>query len=165
VRVLDLGDGENRFQPAWVDAVNELLDQVETVGSPCALVTCATGKIWSNGLDLDWFAVNPDDAETFLALVHQLFARVLVLPVATVAAITGHAFAAGAMLATAHDFKVMRADRGYWCCPEVDLGLPFTPGMDALLRACLPIRAAHEPMTTGRRYSGRMRLRRASWTR
>jgi len=58
------------------------------------------------------------------------------------------------MIALAHDFRVMRADRGFFCLPEVDLGLPFTPGMNALIMARLPQPTAHAAMTTGRRYGG-----------
>jgi enoyl-CoA hydratase/carnithine racemase len=58
------------------------------------------------------------------------------------------------MLAMAHDWRVMRADRGFFCLPEVDLNLPFPPGMDALLRAKLSPATAIEAMTTGRRYGG-----------
>ena len=54
VFVLDLGDGENRFHPDWVDAVSAALDEVEKAEGPRALVTAATGKFYSNGLDLDW---------------------------------------------------------------------------------------------------------------
>ena len=72
----------------------------------------------------------------------------------TVAAVNGHMFAAGGMLALAHDYRVMRADRGYFCLPEVDLGLPFSPGMNALIQAKLPNATAHEAMLTGRRYGG-----------
>lgn len=57
------------------------------------------------------------------------------------------------MLALAHDFAVMRTGRGYFCLPEVDLGMSFTPGMSALIRARLPRRTAHEAMITGRRYT------------
>jgi enoyl-CoA hydratase/carnithine racemase len=86
--------------------------------------------------------------------VHALFARVLSLPIPTVAAIQGHCFAAGAMVAVAHDFRVMRADRGWICFPEVDIGIPFTPGMAALIQARLSKKTAHEAMTTGKRYGG-----------
>ena len=86
--------------------------------------------------------------------MHQLLARVLVAPVPTVAAINGHAFGAGSMLGIAHDFRVMRVDRGYFCFPEVDIHIPFSPGMAALIQAKLTPAAAVEAMTTGRRYGG-----------
>jgi enoyl-CoA hydratase/carnithine racemase len=154
VFVLDLGDTENRFNADSVTELNALLDEVQNADGPRALVTTATGKYWSNGLDLDWAMADPERFGPLVASVHALLARMLAMPVITVAAITGHCFAAGAMLSVAHDARVMREDRGYWCLPEVDLGLPFTPGMNALLVARLPRLAAHESMTTGRRYTG-----------
>lgn len=154
VLVLDLGDDENRFNPGWVGEVTALLDEVAAADGPRALVTKATGKFWSNGLDLAWMAENPDAAGPFVDTVHALFARVLSLPVPAVAACQGHVFAAGAMLALAHDARVMRADRGFFCLPEVDIQIPFTPGMGALIQARLAPQTAHEAMTTGRRYGG-----------
>jgi enoyl-CoA hydratase/carnithine racemase len=154
VFVLDLGDNENRFNPEWVAGVNAALDQVEAGEAPRALAIAARGKIWSNGLDLEWFAANLPRVNDFLIDVHRLFARVLGLGVPTVAAIQGHCFAAGAMLAMACDERVMRADRGFFCLPEVDINIPFTPGMAALLQARLAPQTAHQAMTTGRRYGG-----------
>jgi enoyl-CoA hydratase/carnithine racemase len=153
VWVLDLGDTENRFNADSLAELSALLDEVEAAEGPKALVVRATGKYWSNGLDLDWMMADPERLGPLLAGVHALYARVLVMPLPTVAALTGHAYAGGAMLSVAHDFKVMRVDRGYWCLPEVDLSLPFTPGMNALLVAKLPKRTAHEAMTTARRYT------------
>jgi enoyl-CoA hydratase/carnithine racemase len=152
--LLDLGDGENRFTPAWIAELRGLLDTVAAAPAPRALVTTATGKFWSNGLDLDWVGDHPDEVDGYIADVHALFAAVLTLPVPTVAAVQGHAFAAGAMLALAHDWRVMRADRGFFCLPEVDILIPFTPGMDALIRCKLTPSAAVGAMTTGRRYGG-----------
>jgi enoyl-CoA hydratase/carnithine racemase len=154
VWLLNLGDGENRLDPGWVSDVSGALDEIEGATGPRALVTCADGKFWSNGLDLDWMGRHTAEADGFLRGTHRLLARLLVLPVPTVAAVQGHVFAAAVMFACAHDQVVMRADRGFWCLPEVDLGLSFTPGMDALLRARLPVRAAQQAMTTGRRYGG-----------
>lgn len=154
VFVIDIGSDENRFHPDWIAGFNDALDQVEKSEGPRAVVTKATGKFWSNGLDLDWLTANGGQAGPYYASVHGLFARVLAFPVPTVAAVQGHCFAAGAMIALAHDFRVMRADRGFFCLPEVDLGLPFTPGMNALIMARLPQPTAHVAMTTGRRYGG-----------
>ena len=146
--------GENRFHPELIDALEALLDQLESDEGPAALVVTGTGKFFSNGLDLEYMSNNPDDAERTLARVHSLFGRVLGLGVPTVAAINGHAFAAGAMLALAFDHAVMREDRGFFCLPEADLGLPFTPGMNALITARLSHPVAHEAMVTARRYGG-----------
>ncbi|WP_333756017.1 enoyl-CoA hydratase-related protein [Streptomyces sp. IBSBF 3352] len=154
VFVLDLGDGENRFHPDWIAAFGAALDEVEKADGPRALVTAATGKFWSNGLDLEWLTAHADDYHDYVVSVHRLFARVLSLPLVTVAALQGHTFAAGAMLSLAHDFRVMRADRGYWCLPEADINIPFTPGMSALIQSRLTPRTAHEAMITARRYGG-----------
>jgi enoyl-CoA hydratase/carnithine racemase len=152
VYVLDLGDGENRFHPDWLAAVNSALDEVER--APAPLVTTASSRIYSNGLDLDWLGQHGDQLQSYVVEVQGLLARVLAFPTPTVAAIPGHVFAAGAMLALAHDFRVMRADRGFFCLPEVDINIPFTPGMAALIQSKLTPAAAHETMTTGRRFGG-----------
>ena len=154
VFVLDLGDGENRFHPDWIASVNAALEEVEKTEGPRSLVAAATGKFYSNGLDLEWLSAHTGRHQDYIDSVHRLFARVLSLPVITVAAIQGHAFAAGAMFSLAHDFRVMRADRGYWCLPEVDINMAFSPGMAALIQVRLAPQAAHEAMVTGRRYSG-----------
>ncbi|GAB3299421.1 enoyl-CoA hydratase-related protein [Geodermatophilus aquaeductus] len=154
VFVLDLGDTENRFSPDWLAAVGAALDEVERADGPRALVTAATGKFFSNGLDLDWLGAHPERHEDYVRDVHALLARVLALPVVTVAALQGHVFAAGAMLSLAHDLRVMRADRGFWCLPEADIGIPFTRAMSALIQARLAPQTAHEAMTTARRYGG-----------
>ncbi|MCB0861914.1 MAG: enoyl-CoA hydratase/isomerase family protein [Solirubrobacterales bacterium] len=154
VYLLNLGDGENRFNPDRNSAIEELLGKVEAAPSPRALVTVASGKVWSNGLDLEWFQANPERVQEALDQTERLIAAFLAAGVPTVAAIQGHCFAGGAMLALAHDFLIMREDRGYFCLPEADLGLPFTPGMNSLLLARLPRRTAHEVMVSARRYGG-----------
>jgi enoyl-CoA hydratase/carnithine racemase len=154
VFLIDLGSDENRFNPDWLSSLESCLDEVDSSEAPRALVTKATGKFWTNGLDLEWMSANTGEIESFVAKVHGLFARVLGMGCPTVASIQGHVFAAGAMLALAHDQRVMRADRGYFCLPEVDINIPFTPGMSALIQARLPVETAHGAMTTGRRYGG-----------
>lgn len=116
--VLDLGDGENRFHPDWIASVDAGLDEVEKADELRALVTAATGKVYSNGLDLDWLSAHVDQHRDHIVSVQELFARVLSLPVITVAALQGHAFAAGAMLSLAHDFRVMRATAATGVCPR-----------------------------------------------
>jgi enoyl-CoA hydratase/carnithine racemase len=152
IHVLRLGDDENRFSPDWLTVVEGALEEI--AANPAPLVTVGDGKQYSSGLDLDWVGQNPDQFLPYAARVERVFARVLTLGVPTVAAINGHAFAAGAMLALSHDWRVMRADRGFFCLPEVDIHIPFTTGMAALIQAKLSPRAANDAMTTGRRYGG-----------
>ncbi|QTJ68944.1 enoyl-CoA hydratase/isomerase family protein [Rhodococcus sp. ZPP] len=147
-------DNENRFSPDWIDATHATLDEIESHEGAAALVTTATGKFFTNGLDTTWIFSNTDKLPEYLDRVHTLYTRLLTFPMATVAAVQGHAFGAGAMLATSHDFRVMRADRGFYCLPEVTLNMPFTVGMSALLTTRLPKQTAVDAMTTGRRYGG-----------
>jgi len=154
VFILNLGETENRFHPDWLDEVQAHLDTVENAEGPRALVTTATGKFFSNGLDLDWVGQNSDKFLDYVNSVHALLARPLAMGVPSVAAIQGHAFAGGGMFALAHDFRVMRVDRGFFCLPEVDINIPFTRGMSGLIQGRLSKKTAHEAMTTGRRYGG-----------
>lgn len=155
VYVLRMNADENRFRPELLAAIGGALDEVERAEGDAALVTTGAGKFYSNGLDLD--ALGGQSGAEIAAYVQSvlgLFARILAFPRITVAAINGHAFAGGGMLALAHDFRVMRSDRGYFCLPESDLRLPLQPGMTALIRARLPAQTAHEAIVTGRRYGG-----------
>ena len=154
VWILHLGDDENRFNPDSMTAITEALDEVVAKPEPRALVTTAGGKIWSNGLDLDWLSQNQDQVQPFVDQVHELLAKFLAAPVVTVAAIQGHCFAAGAMLALAHDWRVMRADRGFFCLPEADINIPFTPGMSALIQSRLTPAAASSAMVGAKRFGG-----------
>src|SRR3954449_5499444 len=154
VWILHLGEDENRFNPDSMTALAEALAEIAAKPEPRALVTHAGGKIWSNGLDLDWLGQNQDRLEEFVNQVHALLAKFLAAPMPTVAAIQGHCFAAGAMLALAHDWRVMRADRGFFCLPEADINIPFTPGMSALIQSRLTPAAATPAMVGAKRFGG-----------
>lgn len=152
VWTIDLGDDENRFSPEWLSEMDKLLDELTGTDEPAALLTTGTGKFYSNGLDLDWIGAHPEELGSYVDRVQALFERILTLPVPTVAAVNGHAFGAGSMFAMAHDYRVMREDRGYFCFPEVDIHIPFTPGMSALIMSKISARTAVDAMTTGRRF-------------
>ncbi len=152
VAVITWNDGENRINPDSLARFNEILDELDTINGPLALVVTGTGKYFSNGLDLERFSTHPEQLGPTAAGLHRLFGRLLVYPAYTVAAINGHAFAGGAMLTCTTDYRVMRADRGYWCLNEAELGLPLTDEMAALVLGRLPAATAREAMLTARRY-------------
>jgi Delta3-Delta2-enoyl-CoA isomerase len=155
VALVAMRSGENRFNPGFIAELSRALDEVENSDEPHALVLTGDGKFFSNGLDLAWMSgEGRDHAGEVVRGMLGIFARLLSSPVPSVAALNGHAFAGGAMLALACDFRVMRSDRGFFCIPEIDLGLPLHPGMASLIQARLPKLAAHEAIVTGKRYGG-----------
>lgn len=157
VAVLTMDNGENRFNPDFLDAFLNILDVIENeTDAKTLLVTSAHEKIFSNGLDLEWLVPviqggEVKKAQAFFYQLNQLFKRVVTYPMITIAAISGHAFAGGAIFTGAFDFRFMRSDRGYYCIPEVDLGIPFLPGMLALLGKAIPEYKFNEMQYTGQR--------------
>ena len=150
VAVLSMNSGENRFNPSFLGAFLGALDQIESETKATILVVHSTHeKIFSNGIDLQWLV-------PMILQGDQLFKRLVTYPLVTVAAITGHAFAGGAILSCAFDFRFMRSDRGYFCLPEVDLGIPFLPGMNAILRSAIPGPTLREMQLTGVRLTAEM---------
>ncbi|AYF79567.1 enoyl-CoA hydratase/isomerase family protein [Nocardia yunnanensis] len=148
------GEGENRFHPDWVRGMEDLLDRVEGSSGARGLVTVGAGKFYSTGFDVEWAAAHPERINENVGRLLGLFARIVTLPMPTVAAINGHAYGAGAFLAVAHDYRVMRGDRGYVCFPGVTLGVNYAPGMVELAQAQLPLPLARRALVTGHRYGG-----------
>lgn len=151
--VLDLGADQNRQGVIWLQEVNDLLDEV--LASPAtSLVTTGTGKFYSNGLDVAE-AEGPVELDPdYVRQLQAVYRRVLTLPMPTTAAVNGHAFGGGALLAMAHDYRVMRTERGFFCFPEVNIGIAFTEGMAALVQSKLSAAQARDAMLTGRRFDG-----------
>ena len=160
VAVVTMNSGENRLNQKFLEAFLDVLDSIESDTQAGALVVrSAHDKIWSNGADLDWLlpAVQREGtqvAEEFLKTCMTCFRRILTYPMITVAAINGHVFAGGAIMACAFDFRFMRSDRGYFCLPAIDLKLPLLPGMDALIRKALPMNS-FEMQFTGMRLTAK----------
>lgn len=68
-------------------------------------------------------------------LFKPLVADLISLPLPTIAAVTGHAAAAGLMLAMSHDYVTMRSDKGVLYMSELDLGMTLPDYFTALIRS------------------------------
>jgi len=160
VFTLTMTAGENRWNTTFVRAFRAVLDDVEASSGPAALVTTsASEKFYSNGLDLDWVrdpSAHPaaGDRAPFADEFMKLMARLITFPVPTLAAINGHAFGAGFMFALCHDVRHMRADRGYLCANEMQLGLAIPTPELALFRHKLSVDAFFETVQLARRWTG-----------
>ncbi|KAI8337129.1 ClpP/crotonase-like domain-containing protein [Chlamydoabsidia padenii] len=134
--ILHLHHKDNRFNPEFCHALLAALQVVEdafvTADEPSemALVTTGNGKIYSNGLELIFAASYLPFMDLYLSVLKKL----LTFCIPTIAALNGHAFAGGCLFALAHDYRVMRSDRGYICMNEVEFAAPLHPGMSAILQ-------------------------------
>jgi enoyl-CoA hydratase/carnithine racemase len=158
VAVLTMNSGENRINLRFLGELMQALDDIEhKTGADALVVKAADPKIWCNGMDLDWLvpaiARKDPDLEKFFDTQDRMYRRVVFYPMPTVAALTGHAFAGGAILACSFDFCFMRSDRGFLCFPEVDLNIPFLPYMDALIKRMMPMNMVMEAELMGKRFT------------
>ncbi|MCP4136972.1 MAG: enoyl-CoA hydratase/isomerase family protein [bacterium] len=157
VAILYMNDGENRHNPTFGKAMLAVLDEIEADKEIKSLiVTSSDPKNFSQGVDLQFVMTRmqeKDDAgiKEMMYVMGDVFKRLLLFPVPVIAAINGHAFGNGAMLACSCDFRFMRADRGYFCFPEVDVNIQFTPGMIAWVKKAIPYYLFQELKYTGRR--------------
>lgn len=159
VVVLTMDDGENRWNTTFTRAFDAALDEVEATEGPAVLVTTsANERFFSNGLDLAWITGKGDhpggDRRVFAAEAMGLFARMITFPLPTVCAVNGHAFGAGLMIALCHDIRIMRADRGYLCANELELGFAIPEPELALFRHKLSRHAFHQTVVLARRWTG-----------
>lgn len=91
-------------------------------------------KFFSNGLD---FANATKDPNFFPDTYNTLMKRLITFPIPIVAAINGHCFAGGLILALACDYRVMTDGKGKraWCCMnEVHFGAPWPLSLAAVAR-------------------------------
>lgn len=160
VAVLTMSSGENRFNMTFIHDFLKALDDIEqNTGADALVVKSAHDKIFCNGIDLDWLTpiAQAGDApaiKDFCHTLNRLLRRILLYPMPTIAAITGHAFAGGAIMTCCFDFRFMRSDRGFFCFPEVDLGIPFWPGMVAMVKKAIPAYKLDELYYLGTRLTG-----------
>lgn len=154
VAVLTWDAGENRINLDSLARLNELLDEIERIEGPLSVVLTGSGKFFCNGLDLERFADKRDEFVATLHALEQTIGRLLVFPAYTVAAINGHAFAGGALISCAFDYRVMREDRGYWCMNEAEIGLALDERLWSILTNRLPRATAIAAVSTARRFTG-----------
>jgi len=144
VAIMTMNNGENRHNPEWAEAMLSTYDEIMADEEIKALVlTSSDPKNFCLGVDIDYMmnALSKNDFPGISQWLYRngdVFRAIMMAPVPTIAAITGHAFGNGAMLAGACDFRFMRADRGYFCFPEIDLGIQFAPSMTEWMKRIMP---------------------------
>ncbi len=158
VAIINMTNGENRHNPTSVAEILTAFDEIEKDPEVSSVVIRSSdAKNWTIGIDLNWLmdVFSKQDLQTirdFMYSLNRMFTRILLFPTPVIAAINGHAFASGSIMACACDFRFMKADRGFFCFPEVDINIPFLPGMLAIMRKALPYHKLEEMVLSGKRY-------------
>jgi enoyl-CoA hydratase/carnithine racemase len=137
VLVVHLARGRaNALNASMVDQLHEAVDQAESNLSVRAVVVASDSpRLFCGGFDItEVFAYDRALMIGFFDRFSQLFERLRTLPKPVVAAISGHAFAGGAILALAADVRVM-SDTASLAVNEVDLGVVLPTHMLRALAA------------------------------
>lgn len=157
VAIVSMNNGANRQNLAFAQAMLAVFDEILADKEIAAVVlTSSDEKNFSQGVDIEWLTQRFQAGDTasikaFLYGMNDVFKKLLLAPVPVIAAINGHAFGNGAILSCACDFRFMRSDKGFFCFPEVDLGIPFLPGMIAFVKKAMPYYLYNDLKLTGRR--------------
>lgn len=147
---------QNRFTTPFLTGVCDAWEALARDDSVRGVVvTAAQERYFSTGIHLEWLmtegASAPGGIQAFLDSLHRVLLLAAGFPKPMVGALNGHAVAGGAILAACFDFRLMRNDAGFVRLPEVQIDIPFTPGMIALFKDTLPPASFRDLALTGER--------------
>ncbi|MFH2094332.1 MAG: enoyl-CoA hydratase/isomerase family protein [Bacteroidota bacterium] len=159
VAIVEMCNGPNKMNQIFAERMNHCLDEILEDTSVQAMVLTSTDeKNFSQGIDVEWIGGKLHAQEnqaviSFMYGMNTIFKRLLLFPVPVIAAINGHAYGNGAIISCACDFRFMRKDRGFFCFPEVDVSIPFLPGMIGFVRKAIPESLFNRMLLSGQRMS------------
>jgi enoyl-CoA hydratase len=147
----------NRMNPRFFDDLHQALDTVEAEHPTLPLVLTAEGATFSAGLDFDdafpRFARNDtQEMRAWFDRFRATLLRVFTLPRRTVAAINGHAFAGGLILAVSCDYRLAAAGPARFAINEVPVGIPMPATYTEMVRYAAGSRATAEAILGGQVY-------------
>lgn len=149
-----LDDGKaNAMSVPFFAELTQLLDRAEGDGSSAVVIAGRAG-MFSGGLDLKLLPTLTSDglrelSETFA----RTMLRVFTYPLPTVAALTGHAIAGGAVLAYACDRRYAIDGRFRLQLNEVAIGIPMPTWMAAVAGSVIPPHLHVEALLHARAYA------------
>ena len=108
-------------------------------------------KFFSGGFDvMEVFAYDREKMTQFFGRFIDLYEGMLRLAKPIVAAVSGHAFAGGAVLALASDLRVMAEGEFGFALNEINIGLALPPGMIRMAVVAVGARRARELVLEGK---------------
>ncbi|TAL35199.1 MAG: enoyl-CoA hydratase/isomerase family protein [Spirochaetes bacterium] len=155
--VVTMNNGENRHNMDFADTMLATLEAIKSDATVTSIVlTSSDEKNFCLGIDVEWLGRKMGEKDfnsikEFMYKMNRVFQEIMLFPVPVIAAINGHAFGNGAILSCACDFRFMKSDRGFFCFPEVNIGIPFLPGMIEFVKKAIPYYKFNEMKLSGRR--------------
>jgi enoyl-CoA hydratase len=151
---ITLDDGKvNAMSLDLFRGLGAVLDRAEA-DRPGALVITGRAGAFSAGLNMKLLpTLAPADLRTTLLAFGRTMLRVFTFPIPTVAALSGHAIAGGAMLAFACDLRVMAEGPFRLHLNEVAIGLPLPTWAIVMAESAVPSRWQTDTILHARPYS------------
>mmetsp|Transcript_34458 Transcript_34458/g.75415 ORF Transcript_34458/g.75415 Transcript_34458/m.75415 type:complete len:297 (-) Transcript_34458:8-898(-) len=145
----------NSLSLEMCNAISSAVKDIEQDSDVQGLVLASSNpNILSAGLELtELYNPDPERLPVFWNAFQQLFIDLYGSRLATVAAIQGHAPAAGCMLAMCCDYRVMTDKKGRIGLNETLLGIAAPPWLGQLMVRTVGFRAAEMSLGLGRLYS------------
>lgn len=121
----------NAMTGRMIEELATALDELSICADVRALVLGSEQpKFFSSGFDVaEVFAVKRDEMHSFFGRFLDVIGKLQAFPKPTVAAVSGHAFAGGAVAALACDFRIMADGPFGFALNEINLGIAVTPGL------------------------------------
>jgi enoyl-CoA hydratase len=139
VAVVTFDDGKaNVYSHEVLDALAVSLDRAEADPDARAVLLVGRPGRFSAGFDLATMTAGPESMRSLVAAGGRFVAKLLLEPLPVVAACTGHALAAGALVLLAADHRVGAAGEWKIGLNEVAIGMPLPTWAVELARYRMP---------------------------
>ncbi|MDP8225811.1 MAG: enoyl-CoA hydratase/isomerase family protein [Candidatus Lernaella stagnicola] len=150
---------QNQFNTEFLKEIVAALAELAADRDVKALViTSGVEKYYSTGLHLEWIMQeamqNPPGVPEFFGMINKFMIEITAFPKPVIAAINGHCVAMGAIITASMDFRLMSPDKGFVRLPEVEINIPFLPGMRAIFKDILTPQAWRNLAYTSDRFTG-----------
>jgi len=144
----DVGNALNfELVTKLAEAVEEVKGDPEVRGM---VLTSANDKIFSLGFDIPrLYEAGREEVGRFFRFFNRTCLDLYTLPKPTIAAITGHAIAGGAILALCCDYRYIAEGRKLMGLNEIKLGVPVPYLPDCIARELLGVNKARHVLETG----------------
>lgn len=114
------------------------------------VLASARPRFFCSGFDIrEVFAYDHQGMTSFFGRFIDLYESLYRFPKPVVAALTGHTFAGGAILAIACDFRIMAEGDFGFALNEINLGLALSPGIRRMLVDAVGVARAREVLFFG----------------